>query len=162
MWFFIHPPPCLPSLGPSLPPSPLLSHSLLWLPCLPVNGRGSRHPLGENCFQSSRVSSTWAQFALRSVSWSGAPGSPPTIIDLAYSSASPVCLPFPTLVFVWINCVKIYCGAESRLPHRPHRLVQGETVEWHLGKKVLLPPQEPPHPKDGGHLPVSHARQFPD
>ena len=44
----------------------------------------------EHCFQLRDVSSTLAQFALRSLSWGRAAGLPPTIIDLACSFASPV------------------------------------------------------------------------
>lgn len=78
-------PRCLPS--PPFPFSPFASPPA-------CEWEGEQTPFREHCFQSSHVSSTLAQFALRSVSWSGAPGSPPTIIDLAYSSASPVS-PFP-------------------------------------------------------------------
>lgn len=107
-----------PFLGPSFP---ILSFSPP-----PIRGRGSRRPLGECCFQSGHVSSTLAQFAVRSVSWHGAVGSPLTIIDLAYSSASRVPLSLPVLAFVWKNCLKIYCGAESHLLQCPHHSVPPE------------------------------------
>ena len=77
----VFPSPCLPT-PPSFPMLCLQAPFYEW--------EGSRQPLGEPCFQPRHVSSTLAQFALRSVSWSGAAGLPPTIIDLACSSASPL------------------------------------------------------------------------
>lgn len=80
--------------------------------------QNGRHPLGEPCFQSRHVTSTLAQLALRSVSWTGASGSPPPPHGLTYSSTSPV-FPSSRTGFVWINCWKLYCGAESVCPSVP-------------------------------------------
>lgn len=129
-------------IPPSFPILSLLSPSHEW--------EGSRHPLGEPCFQSEHVNSTLAQSALRSVSWSRATGSPPTIIDLAYSSASHV----------------------SPSPHAGlclDKLVEDLLWRWKLPAPVS-PASRPvgdhgvalwegssasPNPKHRGHLPVS-------
>ena len=109
---------------------------------------GSRQPLGEPCFQPRYGSSTLAQFALRSVSWSGAAGLPPTIIDLACSLASPLspssltglCLDKVLEALLWCWELPVPLPAASS--------ILGEITEHHLGKKVLLPPLPHivPHP----------------
>lgn len=60
------------ALAPRCPPSPPFQAVLP-----SASDREGADRLGECCFQSGHVSSTPAQFALRSVSWSRAAGSPP-------------------------------------------------------------------------------------